>query len=111
MPLSTERETSGLDPDVVAVALYGSLQAVVDRRRLAALWYSDHVVRGLPKSASPFLSRTALFERGLRLSRRMVELRTIHGLSDEEFELLKVRRSRRRKMRTYRAVCHAERRV
>lgn len=94
MPLSTERETSGLDPDIVAVALYGSSQAVVDRRRLAALWYSDHVVRGLPKSASPFLSRTALFERGLRLSRRMVELRTIHGLSDEEVELLKVRRSR-----------------
>lgn len=88
--LAKERVASGLDPDSAAAALFGSAAAASERRRVAALWYGDHVVLGLPKLAAPFLSRTALFERGLRLARRMVELRVSLDLSDEAFEVLKV---------------------
>ena len=86
--LDVERRASGVDPDALSVALFDSAQAVTDRQRIAALWFDDHVVRGLPKLAAPFLSRTGAVERGLRLARRMVELRTIHGLSGDEFGLL-----------------------
>ena len=90
MSLAGEREASGVDPLALSIALYGSGLEVELRQRLSSLWFSDAVVKCWPKITSPFLNRAAQFERGLRLSRRLIEICSSNNLNPAEFELLKV---------------------